>query len=138
MGTEDLYAGKAGGSFFGPMLPGSFYPSNPAECGWWYNWAVYMRNGGRGGWAAPERIKELERMWQRLVTSPTRDAKMAAWKAVTDRFASDLPLIGILTSPGKVVYVRNGFKNVPRLALAGWIAHEPGNTCPECYFFEKR
>ena len=47
----------------------------------------------------------------------------------------DLPIIGIMTSPGKLVYVRNGFMNVPKLALAGWIAHEPGNCCPECFFF---
>ena len=63
---------------------------------------------------------------------------MSAWRAITDRFAADLPQIGVLSPPGKVVYVRKGFKNVPRLALAGWIAHEPGNVCPECFYFEKR
>jgi len=57
--------------------------------------------------------------------------------AISERTAEDLPVIGLMTSPGKVVYVRNNFKNVPRLAMAGWIAHEPGNTCPESYFFAK-
>jgi hypothetical protein len=76
-------------------------------------------------------------MWDRLVTAPNHEAKMKAWNAITDRFAQDLPIWAIMTSPGRVVYVRNNFKNVPRIALAGWIAHEPGNACPECFYFDR-
>jgi len=89
------------------------------------------------GLAAPERIKELERLWQTMVESPDQKGKMAAWKAITDRFAVDLPIISIMSSPGKILLVKNGFKNVPKIALAGWIAGEPGNTCPECFFFDR-
>jgi ABC-type transport system substrate-binding protein len=37
---------------------------------------------------------------------------------------------------GKVCVVKNNFKNVPELALAGWVAHEPGSLCPEVFYFE--
>ena len=136
LGENDLRVHKEGGNYFGPFPPGSYYPSHPAECTQWYQWANYLRNGGRRGWPAPERIRELERMWQKMVEAPNHAVKMRAWKAITDRFAADLPLAGIMTSPGKIIYVRNGFMNVPKIGLAGWIAHEPGNACPECFFFD--
>jgi ABC-type transport system substrate-binding protein len=136
LGDCDVEVSKEGGNYFGPFPPGYYYPSHPAESTQWYQWANYMRNGGRSGWPPPERIKELERMWQVMVESPDEKGKMAAWKAITDRCATDLPVISIMTSPGKIILVKNGFKNVPKIALAGWIAHEPGNACPECFFFD--
>ncbi|HUT56274.1 MAG TPA: ABC transporter substrate-binding protein [Phycisphaerae bacterium] len=138
MGLCDIRAGVGGGSFFGPMLPSAYYPSHPAEAVQWSQWVSYVRSGGRSGKPAPERIKELDRMWTRLVRSANPAAKARNWKAVTDRFARDLPIIGVTTVPGKVVVVRNGVKNVPRIALAGWIAHEPGNCCPECFYFDRQ
>ena len=75
-------------------------------------------------------------MWRKFVESPNETEKKKNWEAITDRFASDLPIIGIMTSPGKVIIVKNNFRNVPRIAMAGWIAHEPGNSCPECFFFD--
>ena len=48
----------------------------------------------------------------------------------------ELPILGVMTSPGQPVYVKKGFKSVPRLALSGWIAHQPGNCCPEAFFWD--
>ncbi len=138
MGASDVRVHKEGGNYFGPFPPGSYYPSHEAESVQWYQWTKYMRSGGRQGWPAPERIKELERLWQAMVEAPDEAAKMAGWKAITDRFARDLPIIGVMTSPGKIIYVRKGFMNVPKIALAGWIAHEPGNACPEIFYFGPR
>jgi hypothetical protein len=61
---------------------------------------------------------------------------MAAWRRLSDRIAEELPILGVMTSPGQPVYVRRGFKNVPQLSLSGWIAHQPGNVCPEAFFWE--
>ncbi|HUT56278.1 MAG TPA: ABC transporter substrate-binding protein [Phycisphaerae bacterium] len=138
LGILDIGMHKEGGNFFGPLLPGPYYPSHPAECPWWSQWVSYMRSGGRQGRPAPERIKEIERMWRKLVAATNRKDKMEAWKAIAERNARDLPIIGVMTSPGKVIYVKRNFKNVPKLALAGWIAHEPGNCCPECFYFDSR
>jgi peptide/nickel transport system substrate-binding protein len=136
MGLSDIRAVVGGGSYFGPMLPAAYYASHPAEAVQWGAWAVYLRSGGRDGEPAPEPIHDLDRNWQRLVATTTPAAKMAAWKVITDRFAADLPMIGVAATPGQVVVVRKGFKNVPRLALSGAIAHDPGNCCPEAFFFE--
>jgi hypothetical protein len=68
------------------------------------------------------------------VRSENEEAKMAAWQALMDRAAEEVPRIGLMTSPGKIIYVKNGFKNVPELSLSGWIAHEPANVCPEVFY----
>ncbi len=45
--------------------------------------------------------------------------------------------IGIATSPPEVVIVKNGFRNVPELAMSSAAARSPGNTGIETYYFER-
>ncbi len=134
MGMLDMRVHKEGGSYFGPLQPGGYMPSNPAECGQWPEWTRWMYTSGRGGKEPPERIKMLRTMYDRVMVATNEEEKLKAWAELSDYTAEQLPIIGIMTSPGKVVYVHNNFKNVPKLSLAGWIAHEPGNTCPEVFY----
>ena len=71
------------------------------------------------------------------LTSADEEAKVKAWADLSVRTADDLPMIGTFTSPGVMVYVHDGFKNVPEIGLAGWIAHAPGNACPEVFYIER-
>ncbi|MFW6154470.1 MAG: ABC transporter substrate-binding protein [Planctomycetota bacterium] len=137
IGILDIGVRKEGGNYRAPMQAGAFAPTHPAECGHWASWVTYLRTGGRNGTEPPDYLREIDRLWENVVSAPSEEAKMAAWDALAERTADDLPAIGLMTSPGKVVYVRRGFMNVPRLSMAGWIAHEPGNTCPESYFFAR-
>ncbi|NIA21362.1 MAG: hypothetical protein GWP05_05205 [Anaerolineaceae bacterium] len=137
MGKYDIWVDKEGGSYFGPAVAGSFAPTHPAESVQFSAWAAWLRSAGREGLEPPERIKDLDFMWQQVIRAPTEQDKIKAWMALTDRAAWELPVLGISTSPGKVIYVHKNFKNVPRLALAGWIAHEPGNCNPEMFYIEQ-
>lgn len=136
MGLIDIGVHKEGGNYFGPLCAGGYAPTHPAECLQWGQWVAYLRSGGRQGWEPPDRMRQIDRLWNDVLSAPSQEAKLAAWQKLSHRTADDLPIIGLMTSPGKLVYVRNNFKNVPKLALAGWIAHEPGNCCPEAFFFE--
>ncbi len=138
IGILDVGVHKEGGNYFGPLCAGGYAPTHPAECGQWAQWVAYMRSGGRSGWEPPDRMHEIERLWEKVITAPNDKAKLEAWQRLSERTARDLPIIGLMTSPGKPVYVRNDFKNVPKLALAGWIAHEPANCCPEVFYIEQR
>jgi len=72
-----------------------------------------------------------------LTTTRFREEeKVEAWQVLSEHTARNLPIIGLMDPPPQLVYVRNDFKNVPQVALSGWIAHSPGNTCPEVYFIE--
>ncbi|MBN2583719.1 MAG: hypothetical protein JXL80_11690 [Planctomycetes bacterium] len=136
MGKYDIWTHKEGASFFGPAVAGSFAPTHAAESVQFSAWAQWLRSGGRDGEEPPERIKDLDFMWKQVIQAPTEADKLRAWTALTDRAAEELPVLGVSTSPGKVIYVRKNFKNVPKLALAGWIAHEPGNCNPEMFYIE--
>ncbi|MFW6154471.1 MAG: ABC transporter substrate-binding protein [Planctomycetota bacterium] len=136
IGILDIGLRREGGNYRAPLQAGYFAPTHPAEGIQWSTWVTYLRTGGRSGAEPPDYMREIDRLWENVVTAPSEDEKMEAWTALAERTAHDLPVWGLMTSPGRVVYVRDGFKNVPELSLAGWIAHEPGNTCPESYFFE--
>jgi len=136
LGDLDIRVHKEGGNFYGPIIAGGYAPTHPAEAVQWYGWATYIRSGGRGGDIPPDRIMDVQRMWEEVITAPTEQAKYDAWQRLSRRTARDLPTMAVMTSPGKLVYVRNNFRNVPELALAGWAAHDPGNACPEAFFFD--
>ncbi|NIA20862.1 MAG: hypothetical protein GWP05_02590 [Anaerolineaceae bacterium] len=134
IGLMEIGVDKEGGNYFGPLDAGGFAPTHPAECSQYTKWAAWLRSGGLNGWEPPERVKNLDRQWAKVVGARNEQEKIAAWQKLTENAIKMLPIIGIMTSPGKVVIVKNNFKNVPRLALAGWIAHEPGNCCPEVFY----
>ncbi len=136
MGLLDVGVAREGGNFFGPVVAGNYAPTHPAECLWASKWTEWLVSGGQQGWEPPERFKQLEVMWRRVVEAPTRKQMIDAWQVLSEHTADQLPTIGISTPPGAVVYVKKGFKNVPEISLAGWIAHDPGNNCPEVFFWE--
>ena len=135
MGIADIMVHKEGGNFFGPLAAGGYAPTHPAEAVQWAQWASYVTSGGRRGWEAPERLLETNRLWEDVLTAPNEREKLAAWQRLATHTAKRLPIIGLMTSPGKVVYVSRRMRNVPKLSLAGWIAHEPGNCCPESFYY---
>jgi len=137
IGILDIGVHKEGGNYFGPVYAGGFAPIHPAECGWGSKWVEWLRTGGTSGWEPPDYIKELDVQWTKVAQSPTEEDLIRNWKELTDGTADWLPWIGVMTSPGIPVYVKNGFKNVPKISLAGWMAHEPGNNCPEVFYWEK-
>jgi ABC-type transport system substrate-binding protein len=137
MGKYDVWIHKEGGNYFGPLLAGYIVPTHEAESIQYPRWAVWLKTGGREGEEPPDRVKELDRLWRKVTTAPNEQAKVAAWLNLTDVAAEQLPVIGITTSPGKVLYVKKNFKNVPQFALAGWIAHDPGNCNPEVFYIEQ-
>lgn len=134
LGKNEIGVHIEGGNFFGPLLAGYMAPTHPAECPQWPLWAAWIRSGGIDGQEPPERVKQLELIWTRVIEAPNEQAQLDAWRELSLRTAHILPTLGIMTSPGKVVYVHNSFRNVPDLALAGWGAHEPANCCPEAFY----
>ncbi len=137
LGIFDIGVAREGGNFNAPLQAGAFAPTHPAESPQWSQWVAYFRSGGRKGWEPPDWLRDIDRKWETLINAPNDEAKFAAWEVLAEQTALDMPRIGLMTSPGKLVYVKKGFKNVPKLAIAGWITHEPTNCCPEVFYIEQ-
>ncbi|MDF3129583.1 ABC transporter substrate-binding protein [Kiritimatiellaeota bacterium B1221] len=138
IGLIDMVVHVEGGNYFGPLAPGIYAPTHPAECKQWGRWVTNLTSAsGSGIWQPPERVRRAADMWEELLRAGTEEEKHAAWQRLSDEAADQLSVIGITSPPGKLVYVRDGFMNVPEIALAGWIAHEPGNSCPEVFWKKK-
>ncbi len=138
IGMIDMVVHVEGGNYFGPLAPGIFAPTHPAECKQWGRWVTNLTgSGGSGIWQPPERVRKVANMWEELLRASTEEEKYAAWQRLSDEAADQLSVIGVTSPPGKLVYVRDGFMNVPKIALAGWIAHEPGNCSPEVFWKKK-
>jgi len=134
MGKYDVWVHKEGANYFGPMDVGWCVPTHPAESVQYSAWAAWLQSAGREGLEPPEYVKDLAFMWSRVVYAPNEKQKLKAWRELMARAAKDVPNLAISTSPGKVILVGNDFRNVPELALAGWIAHDPGNCNPEVFY----
>jgi len=136
LGLLDMRVHKEGGNYFGPLAGGYFAPTHPAESVQWGQWATFIHSGGRSGWEPPERLRYVQLLWDKVVYAESDEEKFAAWHKLAEHTAETLPTIGVTTAPGKVVLVKDHFKNVPKLALAGWIAHDPSNCNPEVFYID--
>lgn len=68
---------------------------------------------------------------------PTEAMRRARFNEVLEIAADNLWTISISTPPPQLVVVKNGFRNVPRVALFGAGVQSPGNTAIETYFWNK-
>jgi peptide/nickel transport system permease protein len=68
---------------------------------------------------------------------PTEAERRARFNEVLEIAADNLWTISISTPPPQLVIVKNGFRNVPRVALFGAGVQSPGNTGIETYFWDK-
>lgn len=134
LGRLEIGAVWEGDNYFGPLYPGNYAPSHPAECPHWSAWVKWYHSKGKGGTEPPSAFKQRKALWDKVVFAANRKVAFENWSALQQMTTDELPYLGVTTSPGQVVYVKNGIKNVPELALAGWIAHQPGNCCPEVFY----
>ncbi len=68
---------------------------------------------------------------------PTEAQRRVRFNEVLEIAADNLWTISISTPPPQLVVVKNGFRNVPRVALFGAGVQSPGNTAIETYFWDR-
>jgi ABC-type dipeptide/oligopeptide/nickel transport system permease component/ABC-type transport system substrate-binding protein len=136
-----------GESEFHPMVePRNFVPTYfesfyaPAF-GWWYQY------GGLYGDPAARRPSAMEpppghplRQAMQLLDEANamldEADRIAHFRRIQDIAAEQVWTISIASPPPQLVVVKNGFRNVPRMALFGANLQTPANTGIETYFWE--
>jgi ABC-type dipeptide/oligopeptide/nickel transport system permease component/ABC-type transport system substrate-binding protein len=69
------------------------------------------------------------------LTLPDEATRIARFREIEDIAAENVWTISIATPPPQLVVVKNGFRNVPRVALFGANLQSPGNAGLETYFW---
>jgi ABC-type dipeptide/oligopeptide/nickel transport system permease component/ABC-type transport system substrate-binding protein len=133
---------------FDPIVePRSFVPVN-TESHQAQGWGKWYQDGGLygaehatryGGIPVPDDHpyrRTMEVLEEALATADLEE-RVRLFQEVLEINADEIFTINIATPPPQLAVVQQGFRNVPRLALAGAPYSTPANAGLETYFFER-
>ena len=128
------------------VQPRSFVATEPSGMGiqafgWaiWYNGISKQETDEHLGIVEPPRehpMREAYKLFDKALTATTLDEQKKLMHQVMDIAAENLWTISLATPPPQPVVVRNGFRNVPDVALVGWNYRTPANAGLETYYWE--
>ncbi len=123
---------------FVPTYFESFYA--PAF-GWWYQYGGLHGDPAarRPNAQEPPRGHPLRRAMELLdeaMVLTSEEERRARFREILDIAADNVWSISIATPPPQLVVVKNGFRNVPKMALFGANLQTPANAGIETYFWE--
>ncbi len=75
-------------------------------------------------------------LYEEALQSTDPDKREQLVQQILDLAAENIWSISIATAPPLPMVVKNGFRNVPRVALSGFYYSTPANTGVETYYFE--
>lgn len=141
------FAVWSGESEFVPLVePRTFAPVS-VESNYGIGWAIWYARGGlegdpsavQGGGIEPPPGSPARRameIYRAAEAAPTAAERLRHIRQLTDLAAESLWTISISTPPPVPVVVKNGFRNVPRLAIFGSAFATPANAGIETFFFD--
>ncbi len=122
---------------FVPTYSEAFYA--PAYGAWYQHGGLYGdAAGSRPNAVAPPPEHPLRRAMELLdqtLVLPDERERIARFGQVQDIAAAQVWSISISSPPPQLVVVKNGFRNVPRMALFGGNFQSPANAGIETYFW---
>lgn len=138
-----------GESEFNPLVePRNFVPTY-VESFYAPGYGIWYQNGGlygsvraasiRGSLAPPidHPLRQSMLLLDEILHTDTATAREALFRRITDVNAREVWHISIATPPPQLVVVKDGLRNVPRLALFGNIYCTPGNAGIETYAWDR-
>jgi ABC-type dipeptide/oligopeptide/nickel transport system permease component/ABC-type transport system substrate-binding protein len=143
---HDFNAWSGNGEFFPLIEPRNFVPTHTES-----NYAIafakwYMRGGLYGdplarmtGCVEPPADHPLRRAmeaYERTVAEIDPARQREVFREALLIAAENVWTINVSTAPPVLAVVKNGFRNVPRVAVSTWDFQTPGNAGIETYFFE--
>jgi ABC-type dipeptide/oligopeptide/nickel transport system permease component/ABC-type transport system substrate-binding protein len=126
--------------------PRLYAPTHPTSLfapgyGLWYFQGGLQGNpmAGSKGSVEPPQGSDLRRAMEltnAAQTAASLEESIRLFRGLLELNARNTWSISLATSPPQPVVVKDGFHNVPRLAINGWFPMTPGNTGVETYYWE--
>ena len=88
-------------------------------------------------YAEMERRGSLPQLYQQIQATADEAEHRRLFRQILELNRQNLWVIGTVGQIPTVFLVHRSFRNVPRVALAGWVFRTPGNTAPECYAIQE-
>jgi peptide/nickel transport system substrate-binding protein len=100
------------------------------------DYARWFRTNGKRGDTPPENIQEAIALFRQVEKAGDLSEQVRLYQKILDLNKEHLWVIGTIGGIPSIFLVRNEFRNVPDLAMSGWVFRTPGNTAMECYAFD--
>ena len=97
------------------------------------DYARWFRTDGKRGEKPPPDILRCIELYREIERTPSEARQVELYKEILELNQKNLWVIGTVGGIPQIFLVRNDFRNVPDVAMGGWIFRTPGNTAMECY-----
>jgi peptide/nickel transport system substrate-binding protein len=101
------------------------------------DYARWYRTNGRQGEKPPPDILKCIELYRQIERTPDEGEQIDLFRKIIDLNRENLWVIGVVGDIPLIFLVNDDFRNVPEVAVGGWVPRTPGNTAPECYAIEK-
>jgi ABC-type dipeptide/oligopeptide/nickel transport system permease component/ABC-type transport system substrate-binding protein len=145
-GTHDFMVWIGVGEYLPIVEPRNLVPLR--NSGFAASWGSWFARGGlfgnpsatrRGSEPPPENhpVRRSMELYTQIEQESDLSRQQALFSGIADLAAENVWTIGLTSPPPQLMVVRNGFKNVPRRLVSGYIFSTPFNGVPETWYFEK-
>jgi peptide/nickel transport system substrate-binding protein len=97
------------------------------------DYARWFRTDGKRGDTPPDDIVQCIELYREIERTADEAEQVRLYKEILELNRKNLWVIGTVGEMPAIFVVRNDFRNVPDVAMSGWIFRAPGNTAMECY-----
>ncbi len=102
------------------------------------DYAKYFNTNGLRGTKPPEDMQQALDLFQKIRETPDEVKQRQLFQQIIDLNMKNLWTIGTIGQVPSLVAVKDDFRNVPDVAMAGWSFHSPANTACECYAIDAK
>lgn len=119
-----------------PVLDARWFIPFSTESIWAIGFARWFTSGGQSGQEPTPEIRDCIEIYRRIEATADEDEQIRLFHKILDYNRENLWVIGLFGDVPAPFLVNNRFRNVPEVAIFGWVFRTPGNTAPECYAIE--
>ncbi|NQT88611.1 ABC transporter substrate-binding protein, partial [bacterium] len=96
-------------------------------------YARWFTSGGQGGVEPTGDIRQCIDLYRQIQQTPDEAEHRRLFAEIIRLNEKNLWVIGTIGEMPTIMLASDSFRNVPEVAVFGWIFRTPGNTAPECY-----
>ena len=85
----------------------------------------------------PPPIRRCIELFRQIEETPDEARQIRLFREILALNRENLWVIGIVGGMPSIVLVKDTFRNVPEVAIAGWSFRTPGSTAIECYAIQE-